>query len=44
MQFTDLVMENGFDYLGILQDLKNDPLFKLREELPNDARARILFR
>ncbi|KAK1680130.1 hypothetical protein QYE76_040978 [Lolium multiflorum] len=39
-QLADLVMENGFDYLGIPRDAKNDLLFGLHEataiELPDD--------
>uniref|UniRef100_A0A3B6DBU8 TOG domain-containing protein n=1 Tax=Triticum aestivum TaxID=4565 RepID=A0A3B6DBU8_WHEAT len=39
-QLTDLVMENGSDYLGIPRDAKNDLLFGLHEataiELPDD--------
>ena len=40
MQLTDLVMENGYDYLGIPRDAKNELLFGLHEataiELPDD--------
>uniref|UniRef100_A0ACD5UZZ8 Uncharacterized protein n=1 Tax=Avena sativa TaxID=4498 RepID=A0ACD5UZZ8_AVESA len=39
-QLADLVMENGYDYLGIPRDAKNDLLFGLHEataiELPDD--------